>query len=75
MFQFTARNKDNPHDVSILTRQQQHTARTPQARTQPEIASLTNIFRRMSTLGFEKDTKKVVAALLKEVGAVMEMLK
>lgn len=34
-----------------------------------------HIFRRMSTFGFEKDTKKMVVALLKEVKAVIDTLR
>jgi hypothetical protein len=74
IFQFTARNKDNPFDVSVLTKHKHHhmTPRAPKMPSDDDIHFLEHALNRMPTLSNDKLPLPHLKSIAKEIKTLVE---
>lgn len=77
VFHFTPRNKDNPHDISLLIKRNQdrEVNRPRDSSAAPRLNTLEKMVRRMNSITVDKDKIADLNTIIKEVTSVISSLK
>lgn len=79
IFRFTARNKDNPHDISILTKQSAEGVETKQNRddasTPRPFKTLDSMVKRMQSLEYDKEKCPELKGIITDIKSLVSSLK
>lgn len=79
IFRFTARNRDNPHDISILTKQSHDTFEHQQLKDNPStprpLRTLESLAKRMQSLDYDKEKHPELKVILKDIKFLVNSFK
>jgi hypothetical protein len=79
IFRFTARNKDNPHDISILTKQSAEGVEPKQIRdnvsTPRPLKTLDSMVKRMQSLEYDREKYPELKSIITDIKSLVSSLK